>query len=599
MLRQSPTDPKLPTVDRNQCSVFHVIPHIFTVSLCLFNVSFVKSMLGNNVQGRPCKSCFLSLDFTRQSHSKLAPVIALILLLLLSKCHHWLVLPCPSLYPSTAMCRRGKAAPALKGEQVESQLEALLEKKETLLQSIEAAGRSYWLSSQAVFWTPLLSAILLGAAVRMGHGALVKAWAPYAIFAVGVLEVLLYAAGKVAVSRATRMQASLQSTEEERQGLLQRAKRELPMAEALRVLSRYDPQGKHNIVVDVPPHIEAELKALRQEKQELLALVDGCLEKVAELSGEGGWLQAREELKDWQGLLVRYAPGLRCTQLMLLGGGGAAGAGAGLRTGTKSKEGAGNAAEGAGMVPGSAARIVPGSAMRAPPSSAARVPGSAAAAGGGGGGRGGGGAGGVGDWIISRMIATPAPAAHGAGSKSTARKGQASAAGGAAAQSASKPASSSAADEPGAASAAPAAPGTVRKPLFAESSDRIEEEEEEEEEVAQRGRSVKKALLQGSQEAPHDAEAEGEMQEEEPVSEGRESQTDSSAAACTSSTANAPAGDGLRQRSTRSKAAGAAVEEQASQEEGSKEMEEGEEAGASGSSSTKKAGSQRKGRRHG
>ena len=78
-----------------------------------------------------------------------------------------------------------------------------------------------------------------------------------------------------------------------RADLLQRVRLELPMKIALELLLRYDPDGDHKTLIELPTSYAEDVARLRAEKVELAGVVDALLGRLLSVGG-GGEASARD-----------------------------------------------------------------------------------------------------------------------------------------------------------------------------------------------------------------------------------------------------------------------------------------------------------------
>jgi hypothetical protein len=99
--------------------------------------------------------------------------------------------------------------------------------------------------------------------------------------------------------------AAFEREEAVKKELLSKVKSQLPMEAALRLLLRFDENGNHKAFIEMPPHVEKELEKLKEEKRDLIELVNFLSNVILE-NTQGGYASARETLSPMKSLTAKF-----------------------------------------------------------------------------------------------------------------------------------------------------------------------------------------------------------------------------------------------------------------------------------------------------
>lgn len=130
-----------------------------------------------------------------------------------------------------------------------------------------------------IVWPPV-AAVLFGTAFKFGFAKLLFAhW--MAASAIVVLPLLvLFGMQRYHRARLAYSQRRMEQCREEKAKVLKRVKVELPMKQALELLSRHDPGGDHKELIQLPPEHAAEVAGLKADKANLAKIVDSVLARL-------------------------------------------------------------------------------------------------------------------------------------------------------------------------------------------------------------------------------------------------------------------------------------------------------------------------------
>lgn len=186
------------------------------------------------------------------------------------------------------MCRwRGSSKGKLAADAAQHELERSIIETMASIERAEVGIESTDRLSSSLFWAlylvyPVLLALLGAAVAKIDFVKHFLMGSANAALASASLFVLLPLAGGTVAMKALKARKAYH----ERKGkalvvsktnLLKRIKTELPMKEALELLNRYDPDGDHRSLIQLPKEYVDEVNGLKQSNAELTKLVDALL----------------------------------------------------------------------------------------------------------------------------------------------------------------------------------------------------------------------------------------------------------------------------------------------------------------------------------